>query len=133
MDSELVALLRHPDPARLELVLAEDVRFHSPVADYRGREDVAHLFTTIARVLESLEPVRELTAGRERATFVSGAVRGRTVEGVLDEHRDPAGRVVEVTLMLRPLSVLRVAVGEMAAALEADPLPSRVGRRERSA
>ncbi len=121
MTSTLLPFLTDPDPARLNVLLAEDVRFHSPVADYDGRADVAHLFTTMAGVLERVGPVRELAAGHERTTFLVGTARGRPIDGVLDEHYDDQGRVVEVTLMLRPLSALHTAVRAMATALENSP------------
>lgn len=124
MPSTLVTLLTHPDQARLSALLSEDVRFHSPVADYHGRADVAHLFTTIAGVLEMTEPLRVLAAGHERVTFLAGTAQGRPIDGVLDEQYDDLGRIVEVTLMLRPLSALHTAVRAMATALDTSPLPS---------
>ena len=125
MASRLLHFLNDPDAARLDALLAPDVSFHSPVADYDRRADVAHLFTRIAGIIETIEPVRELATGRERTTFLSGTVRGRLVEGVLDELYDDAGRVREITLMLRPLSALNAAVEAMVEALDVSPLPSR--------
>jgi len=124
MASSLLPLLRDRDHAAIHERLTAGVRFHSPVADYEGRDDVAHLFVTIGGVLEALEPTRELEMGAERTTFFTGLARGRRFEGVIDEILDPHGKVVEVTLMLRPLSVLRESVKAMATALEASPLPS---------
>ena len=124
----LFPFLSKPDPTRLAALLSEDVRFHSPVADYEGRADVTHLLTAIAGVLDSVGPVRELAAGRERTTFLAGTAQGRPIEGVLDEHHDEQGRVVEATLMLRPLFALQVAVRAMAEALTLSPLPSRARR-----
>jgi SnoaL-like protein len=120
----VLAFLHHPDPDRLDAMLAADVQFHSPVADYLGHADVRHLFTAIAEVLDSVEAVRDLSAASEHTTFISGSVDGHAIEGVLDEHFDEAGRIVEVTLMLRPLSALNRAVSAMASALKASPLPS---------
>ena len=127
MTSALLGFLRTPDPGTLGPLLSEDIRFHSPVADYRGRSDVAHLLTLIAGVLEDVEPTRELRAGSELATFLTTAVQGHHLEGVLDEHYDAHGRLVEVTLMLRPLAALRSAVRAMGIALAAAPLPSDAG------
>ena len=124
MTSTLLPFLTDPDPTRLHVLLADNVCFHSPVADYDGRADVAHLFTTIASVLDTVDPVRVLAAGRERTTFLTGRAQGRSIDGVLDEHHDDLGRVVEVTLMLRPLAAVHTAVRAMAAALDTSPLPS---------
>src|SRR5262245_44157423 len=105
-------------------MLAADVRFHSPIRDYVGQADVKHLFVAIAGVLDEVEAVRDVSAASEHTTFISGSVEGHAIEGVLDEHFDEAGRVVDVTLMLRPLSALNRAVRAMTSALEASPLPS---------
>jgi hypothetical protein len=120
----VLALLRHPDREDLRDLIADDVRFHSPVADYRGRADVSHLLMTIAGVLDSVEATREVSAGSTCTTFIAGSVGGHAITGVLDEHFDGAGRVAEVTLLLRPLSALHVAVRAMREALSASPLPS---------
>jgi hypothetical protein len=104
--------------------LASDVVFHSPVATYRGRADVAHLLGTIAGVVESFEPARELTGPGTRVTFFTARVGERGADGVLEEtHED--GEAVELRLMLRPLDSLLAAVKAMGAALAADPLPSQ--------
>src|SRR5829696_7619204 len=100
--------------------LADDVVFHSPVADYGGREDVLHLLRTIASVLEDVRVTRSIGDDRTTTSFLSAHVGGRALTGVLDEARDPDGRVVVATLLLRPYATLRTAIGAMQAALEHD-------------
>ena len=105
--------------------LAEDVTFHSPVTDYRGRADVAHLFTIIAGVVTGFSVDRELEGpGGEIVSFVSGRVGDQPVNGVLDRHVNEAGEIVELTLMLRPLRGLMAGIEQMGQALAASPLPS---------
>lgn len=106
-------------------MLSDSVRFHSPVADYEGRRDVAHLLSLIANVLEDLRPTRELGTSTSRTTFVEAVVKGVPIQGVIDEHHNGDGRLLEATLMLRPLSALRTAVAAMAQALDDEPLLSR--------
>ncbi len=101
------------------------MRFHSPVADYEGRSDVAYLLSLIATVLEELRATRELGTSASLTTFLEASVNGRPIQGVLDERHDEVGRLVEATLMLRPLSALRAAVDAMAQALHEEPLPSQ--------
>ena len=120
MASTLVSLLRDRDEAGLAALLAEDVRFHSPVADYAGRADVAHLFALISGVLRDLSPVREVTSGPHVTTFFESG----PLQGVLDQRYDEADRLAEATLMLRPFSALRQAIAEMGTALQSAPLPS---------
>ena len=124
MPSPLVGLLQAPDRDALEALLAYAARFHSPVADYEGHADVAHLLTLIATVVDDIQPTRELEDGEATTTFFSGTVAGRPAQGVLDERHHDHGRLVDATLMLRPFAALRVAMAAMAAALDAAPLPS---------
>ncbi|GGV36631.1 hypothetical protein GCM10010277_23210 [Streptomyces longisporoflavus] len=118
-------------PARIRPPLAPDVVFHSPVADYRGRDDVAHLFAKIGQCLTGLEPLGQFTdpgaGGEERhgvSTFTA-KVGDESVFGALVQHVDAQGQLTEATLLLRPLSALTNAVDRMRDALSADPLPSR--------
>ncbi|MGA9748391.1 MAG: hypothetical protein WBQ50_13115 [Nocardioides sp.] len=126
MPTSIVALLQARDRQALADSVSDSVRFHSPVADYEGRRDVTHLLSLIADVLADLRPTRELRTPTSYTTFVEASVNGRPIQGVLDEHHDASGRVVEATLMLRPLGALRTAVAAMAEALDDEPLPSRV-------
>ena len=124
MASPLATLLQAPDRDALGALLADAARFHSPVADYEGRADVGHLLALIATVVGDIRPTRELADAMATTTFFDAAVEGRPLQGVLDERYDERGRLVEATLMLRPFATLRVAIAAMAAALEAEPLPS---------
>jgi hypothetical protein len=116
--------LRSPSPSRLDALLAEDVRFHSPVADYQGRADVAHLLAMIPLVLDDVVATRTVDDDDATITFLTAVVDGHAVDGVIDEHHDSAGCVVDATLLLRPYAGLRAAIGLMGRHLEADPLPS---------
>jgi hypothetical protein len=124
MTSPLVAWLQAPDAEGLEALLSDAVRFHSPVTDYQGRADVAHLLGLISGVVSDVRPTRELGDGATTITCISGLVGDLPVQGVVDERYDEHGRLIDLTLMLRPLSALRVAVAAMATALAAAPLPS---------
>ena len=113
-------------PDKTRLLLAREVTFHSPVADYSGRDDVAHLFPKIGRCLTGIEPLREFTEadGRHGVTTFNGKVGDESVYGAFVQQVDEQGRLTEATLLLRPLSTLRTAVSLMREALAADPLPS---------
>lgn len=116
----LVSLLRDRDEAGLAALLAEDVRFHSPVADYEGQADVAHLFGLISGVLRDITPEREVGSWPHVTTFFSCD----GLQGVLDQRYDSSDRLAEATLMLRPLSLLQKKIAEMGEALRTAPLPS---------
>ncbi|MEV8319135.1 hypothetical protein AB0Q95_33755 [Streptomyces sp. NPDC059900] len=118
-------------PGRTRLPLAPDVVFHSPVADYRGRDDVGHLFAKIGQCLTGIEPLREFTdpgqegKGQHSVTTFAAQVGDESVYGALVQQVDAQGQLAEATLLLRPLSALKAAVSLMRDALSADPLPSR--------
>jgi 2-methylisocitrate lyase-like PEP mutase family enzyme len=120
----LLTLLRREGHTGAAVQLADDVVFHSPVADYEGSEDVLHLLRPIASVLEDVRLTRSIGDDRTTTSFVSAHVGGHALTGVLDEARDADGRVIVATLLLRPYAALRTAMGAMQAALERDPLPS---------
>ncbi len=118
--SRLVAAISASDRAALANLLTDDVAFHSPVTDYRGRDRVVHLLATIGTVIDDIRVRRELSEGRQTVAFVEGMIGGRPIEGVLDQFRDEAGRILELTLMLRPLEVLLEGVKRMGAALDGE-------------
>lgn len=103
--------------------LADDVVFHSPVATYRGREDVAHLLGTIGRVVDDVTPVREVEDGDLHVTFFTARVGEAAADGVLAVTADD-DTITELRLLLRPLDALLAAVKRMGEELAASPLPS---------
>jgi hypothetical protein len=105
--------------------LADDVTFSSPAADYRGRENVAHMLELIATVLDDIAPVRGWGDTGERVSAFTARVQGEQVQGMLREERGPAGELVRVTLFLRPYRVLRMAIAQMGERLAVAPLPRR--------
>jgi hypothetical protein len=114
----LIAALRSRDEEALGRLLARDVTFHSPLADYDDPEQVKRLFLTIGQVVDDMRPQREVVDGRESVAFLTAEVDGRRLDGVLDVIHDNSGRARQVTLMLRPLDSLLVAVKRMGIALE---------------
>ncbi|WP_219414289.1 nuclear transport factor 2 family protein [Pseudonocardia nigra] len=117
-------VLAADSPAAVERLLSADVVFHSPVADYTGRADVAHLLATIARCVHDVREGHGFLDGGRSATEFTGRVGDQAVDGVLIQRIDADGLLAEATLLLRPLAALRTAVGLMRDALAAAPLPS---------
>jgi hypothetical protein len=106
-------------------LLAEDVTFSSPAADYHGRENVAHMLGLIATVLEDVAPVRRWGDSREWLSAFTARTGDGELQGILWEERGPAGKLVRVTLYLRPYPVLRAAIATMRQRLADSPLPRR--------
>jgi hypothetical protein len=124
MQSKLLSLLQPDAQGPPQQALSEEVIFQSPVRDYHGRADVAHILSMIGTVLEQINAQRELAADREIVTIITAFHRGQRMNGVLYETHDATGRIDRATLLLRPLSTLRQAIADMVAALEQSPLPS---------
>jgi hypothetical protein len=105
-------------------LLAEDVTFSSPFADYHGRADVLHLFGLIGRVLATPAVTDAATQGDWTYTSFTGSVDGREFDAVVRERYDDAGRLLHGTLFLRPYHSLRAAMAAMGRLLADAPLPS---------
>jgi hypothetical protein len=104
-------------------VFAPDATFSSPVTDYKGRANVAHLMGLIAGVLDELEQTGGWADQLETVAAFTARARGDQLEGVLRERRDGSGRLVHVTLLLRPYRALSKAIERMGQLLAEQPLP----------
>ncbi|WAL68133.1 hypothetical protein ORV05_10315 [Amycolatopsis cynarae] len=122
--SPVLAAWASGDHGPLSEALAEHVTFSSPVADYHGRGDVAHMLGLIAGVLEGVERTGEWGDERDAVYALVARVGGQDVQGLLREERTGTGELAHITLFLRPYPVLRTAIGRMREALERTPLPS---------
>jgi hypothetical protein len=121
--SILLASWQSGDLERLPELLAEHATFSSPVTDYRGRREAAHILRLIADVLEDVENTGEWSSEDETVCAFAARVNGDHVEGMLREQRDERGRLVHVTLFLRPYRALRTAIQGMREQLATNPLP----------
>ena len=105
-------------------LLAEEVTFLSPFADYHGRDDVSHLFALIAGVLQGPSVSASATDGTLTYTSLTGNVDGRALQAAVCERHDDEGRLAHATLFLRPYHGLRAAMDAMGRLLADAPLPS---------
>ena len=121
MSSPLVAHLMNVAPADVASLLADDVRFRSPFAEYEGREAIAPLFTVMPAVFDELTLVRELRGDdREIAAVLRGRIGDEPVDVIVDERYATDGRVSEAMLVTRPLAATKAAIRRMGALLETD-------------
>ena len=116
---DLLSAIRERDREALAAIVADEVVFHSPSTIYRGREQVVDVLALIGSVLVDVTATREV----ETVTFIKGRSEGEELDGVLVEIKDANGRIVEITLLLRPLATLQKAVVQMARALAEGPQP----------
>jgi hypothetical protein len=121
--SLIIPLWQRRGTGALTDLLAEDVTFSSPVADYHGRENAAHMLSLIATMLDDVAAVRGWGDERESVSAFTARTADGELQGILREERGPAGTLEQVTLFLRPYSVLRAAIAAMRQRLADAPLP----------
>jgi ketosteroid isomerase-like protein len=96
------------DHTAIEALLADDVRFTSPVAfkPYEGKAVTAAILRAVIRVFEGFHYVREIVSadGRDQALVFKATVDGKEVNGCDFLHLDDDGRIDDFVVMVRPLS-----------------------------
>jgi SnoaL-like domain len=100
------------DAAAVTGALAADGTFHSPVADYRGRDRYAPVLTAVTQVVGDASATSVVERDGETVAFFTATVEGRPGEGVLRVVGD-----TDLTLMVRPLGTLLAGVERMKALL----------------
>ncbi len=122
------------DFATLGELLADDVVFRSPVAfkPYEGKPIVAALLRGVGRVFEDFRYVRELTDedGHGSALIFETSVDGVSLHGIDLIRTDAAGKITELTVMVRPLSAanaLAAAMGTQFPQIQAEAVASLTG------
>jgi hypothetical protein len=124
--SDFRAAVERGDRAGMLATLADDVILHSPVTfkPFVGKAAVAGLLTIILATFEDFAYTDELRGDDVHALIFRARVGDRQVEGLDLVRPGPDGRIVDFTVMVRPLSgvvALAEAVGpQLAAAEEAE-------------
>lgn len=107
------------DSSAVEALLAEGVRFTSPVVfrPYEGRPIAAAILRGALRVFEGFHYVREISSadGRDHALVFEATVAGRAVTGCDFLHLDEEGRIDDFMVMMRPLSGVQAMAEAMSA------------------
>lgn len=108
MTSEFRTAVESGDHTAIEALLADDVRFTSPVAfkPYEGKAITASILRGVGRVFEGFHYVREIvsTDGRDQALVFRATVDGKEVNGCDFLHLDDDGLIDDFVVMVRPLS-----------------------------
>jgi SnoaL-like domain len=115
------------DPAGLADLLAGDATFHSPIL-YRpqaGRDLVTMYLTGALQVLgnETFTYVREVVGPHDAVLEFEATVDGVVVNGVDMLRWDEHDRIVDFTVMLRPLRAVNLVHARMADLLQATSAP----------
>src|SRR5436190_4360350 len=110
------------DGEALRSALAEDVSFLSPVVfrPYEGRDLVATVLTEGAmKVFEDFRYTDRFDGGDAAALIFAARVSDRDVHGLDLLRFDGAGKVRELTVMVRPMSGLHALADALAHRFEA--------------
>lgn len=114
------------DFSRIEELFSADVVFNSPVVykPYQGREQLAVLLHAILQVLEDFRYIAQVETDDTGVLVFAARVGERELQGVDILRFGPDDAIVEMTVMLRPMSGLHAAAERMRELLEAaDGLP----------
>jgi hypothetical protein len=92
----------------LSETLADDVVLHSPILfrGFEGKDVVTQVLTHVAATLEDLTYVDELAGERSVCLRFTANVGDRQLEGVDYLTLDDDGKVIDLTVFMRPLSAL---------------------------
>jgi hypothetical protein len=107
----------------LTAALSEDVELHSPILfrGFEGRDAAAHILTHVAATLENLTYVDELHEGNSVVLRFKANVGDRELEGIDYLTLDEEGRVVDLTVFMRPMSALNAFNEQMMERLGVKP------------
>lgn len=126
---EVVSSSTNPTAERFAELLSPDVVFHSPVFVHpiTGREFVAKLLETVHGIFGRPIYRLRLSEGSETVLQFDGEVDGETLQVAVVVRDDSHGLIRELTVLMRPLPVLRRFGEEGMARLgltEADDAPA---------
>ena len=115
-------IVRTRSPRGLEVLLADEVVFHSPVVHtpQHGKSLALQYLRAAVAVFgnESFRYVRELEGDRDAALEFEVEIDGMHVNGVDLLRWDEAGRIVDFKVLVRPLKAVLGIQQRMAAMLQ---------------
>jgi len=114
--------LESGDLARLDVLLADDVVFHSPIVHtpQRGKALATMYLTGAYQVLRpaAFEYVREVVSGDDAILEFVAEIDGTRINGVDMIHWNRAGEIDDFKVMIRPLKAVNLLHAQMARMLE---------------
>jgi hypothetical protein len=115
-------LVRRRSADDLDALLADDVVFHSPIVHTPqvGKALTAMYLTAALQVIanDSFVYVREIMGQRDAALEFQTVIDGIVVNGIDLIRWNDAGRIVDFTVMVRPLKAVNLLHAQMRAMLE---------------
>lgn len=127
------ALVKSPNPASLDALLAEDVVFHSPVVHtpQNGKAVTVGYLNAAFQVLfnESFRYTREVIGTQDAVLEFQVEIEGIQVNGVDMMRWNESGQIVDFKVMIRPLKAINLIHQKMAALLLAPTANRQADRR----
>ena len=119
----------NPTANQFAQVLSPEVVFHSPVFVHpvKGRDLVAKLLETVHSIFGTPTYWMRLSEGSDTVLLFDGGVEGQTLQVAVVIRDGPQGLVEKLTVLMRPLPVVRRFAEQGMAGLgltEADDVPS---------
>jgi uncharacterized protein with FMN-binding domain len=105
----------------IDSLFAEDARFRSPVVfrPYEGREQIAVILGAALRVFEDFRYLAQTENGDIAVLMFEARVGDRQLQGVDILRFGEDDRIVELTVMVRPMSGMHALAARMQEMLEA--------------
>ena len=105
---------------RAESLFAEDATFRSPVVfkPYEGREQIKLLLGAVVQVFEDFRYLEQVETGDVAVLMFEARVGDKQLQGV-DILRFAGDEIVEMTVMVRPMSGVNALAERMRQMLEA--------------
>jgi ketosteroid isomerase-like protein len=107
------------DAAAVDALLSDDVVFTSPVAfkPYEGKAITAAIVRAVMEVFQDFHYVREIESadGRDHALIFEATVDGLAITGCDFLRFDDDGKIVDFTVMVRPLRAAEALARQMGA------------------
>ena len=113
------------DFSTIDELFAEEAVFRSPVVyrPYAGREAIKVILGAVLNVFEDFRYTTQLEDGDSAVLVFETRVGEREVQGVDMLTFGADGRIVELTVMVRPMSGMHALAGRMGELLEAAGAP----------
>lgn len=108
------------DFSAIDDLLSEEVTFRSPVVftPYEGREAVAMLLSAVVQVFEDFRYTGHVETDDQAALAFSARVGDKELDGIDFLRFDDEGKVVELSVFIRPLSGINALAAAMKTKLE---------------
>jgi hypothetical protein len=119
------AAVEAKDLSRIDALFDEDAVFRSPVVyrPYEGREAIKTILGAVLRVFEDFRYAAQLEDGDTAVLAFETRVGEREVQGIDMLTFGADGRIVELTVMVRPMSGMHALAERMRELLEAAGAP----------